>query len=106
MAPRLIRRRPLAERIKAYLDPLDLFLWLSEQVDSGDWDQWQKDWATPFGILINVIFLIARANSGYNARARVDDVFGDEVAYTGWLAWFVRIEPGLDKIAMANYQQL
>ncbi|KAL6717165.1 hypothetical protein ACLMJK_005080 [Lecanora helva] len=88
MAPRLIRRRPLAERIKAYLNPLDLLLWLSEQVDSGDWDQWQKDWATPFGVLLNTIFLIARANSGYSTRGGVDDVFGDDVAYTGWMAWF------------------
>lgn len=91
MAPRLVRRRPLAERIKAYLNPLDLLLWLSEQLDSGDWDQWQKEWATPFGILLNLVFLIARANTGYSSKGRADDVFGDDVPYTGSLAWLVRM---------------
>ena len=105
MAPRLIRRRPLAERITAYLDPLDLFLWISEQLDSGDWDQWQKEWATPFGILLNVIFLTARANSGRGVRARADDVFGDDVAYTGWFAWFVSVELDSEATVVANELQ-
>ena len=86
---RLIRRQPLADRIKAYLDPLDFMLWLSEQFDSEDWDQWQKDWATPIGLGLNFIMLIARANSGRGRRV-VDDVFGDEPSGTEWLAWFVR----------------
>ena len=89
MAPRLVRRRPMKERIKAYVNPLDFLLWLSEQLDSGDWDEWQKEWAYPIGILLNVIFLIARANSGYNTRGRADDVFGEDVGYAGWLPWFV-----------------
>ena len=87
--PRLVRRRPLAERIKAYLNPLDFLLWLSEELDSSDWDQWQKDWATPIGIGLNLVLLVARANSGPSAR-RGDDVFGDVEGYTGWWAWFVR----------------
>lgn len=91
MAPRLIRRRPLGERIKAYLNPLDFVLWLSEELDSSDVDQWKKEWATPIGILLNVVFLIARANSGSSARRNGDDVFGEDIGYTGWLAWFVGI---------------
>ena len=87
--PRLIRRRPLAERIKAYLDPADFLLWLSEELDSSDWDQWQRDWATPIGLLLNVIFLIARANSGYSRRTD-DDVFGDNTSYSSWSSWLVR----------------
>ena len=88
--PRLIRRRPVLERIKAYLDPLDFLLWLSEELESSDWEQWQKEWATPIGIALNVVFLVARANSGPASRTREDDVFGDDVLlYTGWLAWFV-----------------
>jgi len=91
MAPRLVRRKPLTERIRAYLNPLDFLLWLSEQLDSSDWDQWQKDWANPVGFLLNVVFLIARANSGPSTRRRGDDVFGEDVGNRGWLAWFVSV---------------
>ena len=98
MAPRLVRRRPWAERVKAYLNPLDFMLWLSEELDSGDWDQWQKEWANPLGVLINVVFLIARANSGSSARNRADDVFGEDANYTGWLVWFVRAQSFLEKV--------
>ncbi|KAI9855155.1 MAG: hypothetical protein M1830_006482 [Pleopsidium flavum] len=89
MMPRLVRRQPLAHRIKAYLNPLDFLLWLSEELDSSDWDQWQKDWAIPIGIGLNVVFLIARANSGGSGgRRRGDDVFGDDGGESGWLSWF------------------
>ena len=87
--PRLVRRRPLGQRIKAYLNPLDLLLWLSEELDSSDWDQWQKEWATPMGICLNLVFLIARANSGPSTRPG-DDVFGDDEGYRSWWGWFVR----------------
>lgn len=85
--PRLIRRRPLVERIKSYLNPADFLLWLSEEFDSSDWDSWQKDWATPIGVGLNLIFLIARANSGTSTR-RGDDVFGDDEGYSWW-SWLV-----------------
>ena len=86
--PRLIRRRPLAERIREYLDPADFLLWLSEEFDSSDWDQWQRDWATPIGLLLNVIFLIARANSGYSRQSN-DDVFGDNISRSSMSSWLV-----------------
>lgn len=99
MAPRLVRRRPLVERIKAYLDPVDFLVWLSEQVDSSNWDQWHKDWATSFGFGLNVIFILARANSGISSRRRGDDVFGDDSNYTSWKSWpvcaFLHLYPGL-----------
>ncbi|KAL8972253.1 MAG: hypothetical protein Q9197_002861 [Variospora fuerteventurae] len=85
--PRLIRRRPLAERIKAWLNPFDLLLWLSEELDSSDWDQWQNDWSTSVGIALNIVFLIARANAGSRSRRGGDDVFGDEVTHGGFTAW-------------------
>lgn len=97
MAPRLIRRRPLVERIKAYLSPLDFLLWLSEQLDANDWDQWQKEWANPIGFLLNLVFLVARANTAYSTRKGGDDVFGDEIAYTPWLPWFVSLPPIADQ---------
>ena len=87
--PRLVRRRPITERIQAYLNPLDFLLWLSEELDSSDWDQWQKERATTIGFAFNVIFLIARANSGPSTRTKGDDVFGEDESYNGWLAWFV-----------------
>jgi hypothetical protein len=89
MAPqRLIRRKPLGERIKAYLNPLDFLLWLSEELESSDWEQWQKDWATPIGFGLNLIMLIARANVG-GRRSNIDDIFGDDTPSPGWLTWFV-----------------
>ena len=98
MAPRLIRRRPLVERVKAYFNPLDFLLWLSEELDSNDWDQWKKEWANPIGLLLNVVFLIARANITSSTRkGGDDDVFGDDIAYTPWLAWFVRLPSTADQ---------
>lgn len=92
MAPRqrLVRRRPLSERIQAYLDPVDWLYWLSEELEGTEWDQAQKEWATPLGLLLNVVFVIARANSASTTRPSGDDVFGDDVAYTTWSSWFVR----------------
>jgi len=91
MAPRLIRRRPLAARIKAYLDPVDFMLWLSEELDSSDLDQWQKEWATPIGLILNFLFIIARANSRSSPKRTGDDVFGDDVGRGSFMSWFVRV---------------
>ena len=88
--PRLIRRRPLLERVQAYLNPLDFLLWLSEELDSSDWDHWQQEWATTVGVALNVIFLAARANSGPSERITGGDVFGEGGSHTAWLAWLVR----------------
>lgn len=89
--PPLIRRRPLSERIQAYLDPYDWLLWLSEELNSNDLDEALKDWAWPIGIAVNVVFMIARANSGAVASTGSEDVFGDfdSGAGTGWLRWLV-----------------
>ncbi|GBF66164.1 meiotically up-regulated gene protein [Trichophyton mentagrophytes] len=102
--PPLIRRRPLLERIKAYLNPLDFLLWLSEELDSSDWEQWEKEWALPVGIALNVLFLVARANSQKSSRAH-DDVFGDEggVSYVAWLASFIVHALALLSISNALY---
>lgn len=86
--PRLIRRQPLAERIKAYLNPADFLLWISEELESHGWDQLEKEWAIPIGFGLNLIFLIARANSR-GASGTYDDVFGDSKSETGFFAWFV-----------------
>ena len=92
MAPtrRLVRRRPLMERVQAYLNPLDFLLWLSEELESSDWDQWQRDWAIPVGAGLNLVMLVARANAGGRQRAN-DDVFGEDYSSTGWMVWFVSL---------------
>ena len=93
--PRLVRRAPLLERIKAYLNPLDFLLWLSEEVDSNDWDEFHRQYSTPIGLTFNLVFLIARANGGVGrGGGGMDDVFGDDGGRpgrgAGWLGWFVR----------------
>ena len=71
--PRLVRRKPLGDRIKAMLNPMDFLLWLSEEIETRDWDS--KLVGTQLGLAMNFAFLIARANSG---RSRASDpVFED-----------------------------
>ncbi|KAF4187441.1 hypothetical protein CNMCM7927_004146 [Aspergillus lentulus] len=85
--PRLVRRQPLAERIRSYLNPLDFLLWLSEEIDANAWDQFEKDWALPLGVVLNLTFLIARANSRSSGSRAIDDVFGDDGGVP-WMSWF------------------
>ncbi|KAK3292236.1 uncharacterized protein B0H64DRAFT_224759 [Chaetomium fimeti] len=77
---RLVRRQPLTERLRAMLNPMDFYLWLSEEIQTFNWDS--KTFGTRFGLMANFIFLVARANAG-TAREAVDDVFGDAPA-NGW----------------------
>jgi hypothetical protein len=78
----------LAERIKAYLNPLDFLLWASEELESNDWNELQKIYATPLGLILNVAFLVARANSG-GGRVVQDDVFSDGHESSSWFRWLV-----------------
>lgn len=93
--PRLIRKTPLIERIKAYLDPYDLLLWIAEELNDDAYDEWLKLWATPIGLGLNVVFILARGSSvngrGGGGRGGGDDVFGDGVEGSGWFAWFVSV---------------
>ncbi|KAL1840151.1 hypothetical protein VTJ49DRAFT_767 [Mycothermus thermophilus] len=77
---RLIRRQPLGQRLRAMLNPMDFYLWLSEEIQTFDWDS--KAFGTRFGIACNFLFMLARANAG-ETRSAVDDVFGDDPA-NGW----------------------
>ncbi|RMJ20790.1 hypothetical protein PHISP_08341, partial [Aspergillus sp. HF37] len=85
--PRLIRRQPLVERIKSRLNPLDILLWLSELIEASDWDQFEKVWGLSLGVALNLVFLVARANSQSSGSKAVDDVFGDDGG-APWLSWF------------------
>ncbi|KAK9422727.1 putative Meiotically up-regulated gene 154 protein [Seiridium unicorne] len=82
--PRLVRRKPLAERIKAMLNPMDFLLWLSEEIETRDWNS--KSVGMQMGIAMNLIFAVARANSSRNTTS--DDVFGDDGG-SGWLTFIV-----------------
>ena len=86
--PRLVRRQPLIERLKSKLDPYDFLLWLSEELDSTWLEQFEKEWAFPAGIALNLVFAVARANSRGKSRA-YDDVFGDDGNGGSLLAWVV-----------------
>ncbi|KAF2091932.1 hypothetical protein K490DRAFT_70650 [Saccharata proteae CBS 121410] len=88
--PPLVRRRPLSERVQAYLNAYDWLLWASEEINGNDWDEALKDWIWPIGLTVNLLFMIARANSGAGeSYSDSDDVFGDSSTRrgTGWLAW-------------------
>lgn len=93
--PRLVRRTPLSERIKAYLDPYDFFLWLSEELNDDAYDEWLKDWATPIGIGLNILFILARGASRPRQGRGRNDVFGEDEG-SGWFGWFVRAFYALD----------
>ena len=89
--PPLVRRRPLIERLKEYLDPQDFLLWLSEELNDDAYDELLNEWATVIGIALNILFILARgANRPGTARGR-DDVFGDSETSkgSGWFAWMV-----------------
>ncbi len=89
--PRVVRKTPLTERITAFLDPYDFLLSLSELLNDDGISEWLKDWATPLGIAMNIVFILARGSSKSGSRSRGDDVFGDNAAGgSGWLSLLVR----------------
>lgn len=91
--PPLVRRRPLLERIQAYLDPWDFLLWLSEELNDDAHEELLNNWATPIGIALNFLFIIARGASKSGDSRGSDDVFGDidGKSRSGWFAWLVSI---------------
>lgn len=68
------------------LNPMDFYLWLSEEIQTFNWDS--KTFGTRFGLAANFIFLVARANAR-GASDAADDVFGDAPA-NGWFTLLVR----------------
>lgn len=61
------------------LNPMDFYLWLSEEIQTLDWDS--KNFGNKFGLAANFVFFLARANNG--VEEPVDDVFSDG-ARGGW----------------------
>ncbi|OBT66101.1 hypothetical protein VE03_05180, partial [Pseudogymnoascus sp. 23342-1-I1] len=59
--PRLVRRKPLSERLKAYLNPLDFLLYVSEELETSEWDT--VGFGRALGMGLNFALLLARANN-------------------------------------------
>ncbi|KAL4729360.1 hypothetical protein ACLX1H_003776 [Fusarium chlamydosporum] len=68
----------------AALNPMDFLLWLSEELETRDWDSATA--GTQMGLAMNFVFLLARANSGSSTKS--DDIFSDETS-SGWLSFLV-----------------
>ncbi|OAL48122.1 hypothetical protein IQ07DRAFT_589589 [Pyrenochaeta sp. DS3sAY3a] len=88
--PRLVRRAPLVERIKAYIDPSDWLIWISEELNSSDWDEFAASYALYLGTGANLLFLVAQANSGASTSLDDDGVFKD-LSGPGWTKWLMNL---------------
>ncbi|KAF7192544.1 hypothetical protein HII31_06135 [Pseudocercospora fuligena] len=90
--PRLVRRAPLSERIKAYLDPYDVLLWLSEYLNDDAYEEWLKLWAVPIALGLHIVFILAQGASKRGPAKRGDDVFGEDGSGgSGWFAWMAAL---------------
>lgn len=63
-------------------------MWASEELNSNDWDDFAKSYATSLGLSMNVIFIIAKANTGSSSKGDGDDVFREIGSGSGWFKWF------------------
>lgn len=76
------------ERVKDYLNPGDFWLWLSEWVETRDWESNHS--LGPLALSCHFVMLIARANMGTSGRRGGDDVFGEDYSGTGWMSAIVQ----------------
>ncbi|KAK1909473.1 hypothetical protein P3342_007642 [Pyrenophora teres f. teres] len=86
--PKLVRRAPLSERIKSYLDPSDWLIWISEELNSSDWDDFASSYSLYIGFGANLLFVLAQANSGAPTVDDDDGVFS-EIQGPGWVKWIM-----------------
>ncbi|KAH8750540.1 hypothetical protein F5883DRAFT_223032 [Diaporthe sp. PMI_573] len=85
---RLVRRRPLWERIKSRFDPWDYVLWLSEEIETRNFGS--KSLGNQLGVACNFVFILARVYGSSSTGSDNDDIFSDSDSGTssGWLAYF------------------
>lgn len=88
--PRLVRRAPLAERIKAAMDPSDWLMRIGEDVNSSDWEEFAQSYALYIGFGVNMAFIVAQANNGSSSQFDGDGVFR-EASGPGWLKWMMNL---------------
>lgn len=74
------------ERISALLNPMDYLLWLSEELETRDWNS--DVVGTQLGLGMNFLLLLCRANTGGSAPS--DDIFRDDSS-SGWVSFFVSL---------------
>ncbi|KAF1834061.1 hypothetical protein BDW02DRAFT_353655 [Decorospora gaudefroyi] len=86
--PPLVRRATLAQRIKAYVDPLDWLMCISEELNTSDWQDFASAWAVWIGSGAHLLFIVAQANSGVSTSPDDDGVFS-EVQGPGWTKWIM-----------------
>ena len=75
--PPVVRRAPLSERIKAYFDLSDWLIWISEELNSSDWEEFASAYALYIGFGANLLFVLAQANSGASMALDDDGVFNE-----------------------------
>jgi len=92
---RLVRSRPLWDRVKDYLNPGDFLLYVSEEVETRDWES--KQFVLPIACGLHFVFLIARANVTASSDD-YDDVFADDYSGSGWLTYIVSTIIWLEEI--------
>lgn len=108
MPPRLVRREPLAERIRTAINPLDQEMAFSTWLSSIDWDGFQNSLATPMGLFLNIAYFIARANSDASGRRRgAEDVLRRSTAdrVGGWgaaISYSVCVSSGANSVGSGD----
>ncbi|KAF1976372.1 hypothetical protein BU23DRAFT_588138 [Bimuria novae-zelandiae CBS 107.79] len=86
---RLVRKAPLMERIQAYLDVHDWLLWLSEELNTNDWEDFAKDYSLTIGVVFNLVYIVAQANT--TDYSHTDDILLGDASGPGWFTWFCRL---------------
>lgn len=100
--PRLVRQRPLGERIKSWIDPEDWYISISEKLDSEDWEEFAKEHSRILGFAMNLVFVVAQANASRTSESD-DDVLMGGSSGPGWFAWFCSLLVlGLSSLAFLN----
>ncbi|KAM0718852.1 hypothetical protein Q7P37_005924 [Cladosporium fusiforme] len=93
--PPLVRRRPLLERMQAYLDPWDFLLWISEELNDDAHEEILNNWATPIGVAVNFAFIVARGSSKGRDSRGSDELFGEmeggSSLGSGWFVWIASL---------------
>ncbi|KAL5428753.1 hypothetical protein PMIN04_000622 [Paraphaeosphaeria minitans] len=98
---RYVRKAPLMERVRAYLDFHDWLLWMSEELSTNDWEDFAKDYAFIIGFVFNLVYIVAQANT--TSGPRNDDILLDPFSGPGWFTWFSRLAvTGLSFVAFFN----
>lgn len=100
--PRLVRRRPVWQRIKAAIDPWDFLLWMSEEIETRNFGS--KSLGNRLGLALNFVFILTRVYGSSSTGSDNDDVFSDSGSDSpGWLAYFVSSCTAFASRLMSSY---